>query len=114
MPSFEFNICSIANIFRYCNQIIAVCVVIFCFRLSDFLWILSRTPAEQTSSTDNVHNIALLSSSFACVMSDVPSTVGVHCCYPVDRFSSLSILESVLSLAVSRLESSVFLDGNGI
>ena len=104
----------VKNVFwwRNCNQSIAVRVVIVCFRLSDFLLIFSRTTAEQTSSTDNVHNNDLFWSYFASVMSDVTSTVGLHCCCPVDRISSLSISESVL--AVSRLGSYVSLVGNGI
>ena len=95
--SFSRFIVNNAFWWRNCNQSIAVRVVIVCFRLSDFLLIHSRTPAEQTSSTDNVHNIALLWSYFTCVLSDVISTVGLHCCCPVDRFSSLSISESVQS-----------------
>ena len=67
MLSFEINLCSIANIFRYCNQSIAVRVVIVCFRLSDFLFILSRTAAEQTSSTGSIDNIALSQSYVASV-----------------------------------------------
>ena len=110
MLSFEINLSSITHIFRYCTQIIAVRFTIACFRLSDFLLIISRTPAYQTSSTDNVDKHWLIVELFR--FSYVKCyTNRVSCYWPAHRVSSSSISQWVL---VSRLGSYVSVDGNGI
>ena len=73
-PAF-INLWSIDTISRYCNQSIVVRVVIDGFRSSKFPLMLTRTPAEQTFSTDNIDSIALSYRYFAYVMPDETSTV---------------------------------------